>query len=94
MSKEKRLRRAMLHRLAVAKTGPYQAENDRLWQQEQSRAGGGLAGWVMYDVAPTNSTCKLTGRITREWQYRIPKFMPTGARPPMLDKRLDLFKAK
>lgn len=86
---------AIQRRAVRAQDPSYTPENDRLWKQEQARSGGGIAGWRMYRVNPNEQfTCELTGRIenVQTMRYSIPKYMPTGARPPRLDKRLDLFK--
>lgn len=94
---DKRKARAIAHRLAVAMTGKYVPEWDRLDDAERKAGGGGMAGWVMYAVNPyEKNICKLTGRVTYEHTlpYSIPRRMPSGMRPPRLDKRLDLFKKK
>lgn len=71
-------RRLSAYNMAKAMTGPYQPENDRLWAQEQARAGGGVAGWVMYRKDPV-TLCRLTGRIeTNKLVYTVPSHMPTG----------------
>lgn len=88
----------VIQRRAIRKADPsYTPENDRLWRQEQTRLGGGMAGWVMYNVNPNEQeTCPITGRIenVQTMRYTIPTFMPTGARAPRLDKVMGSFLPK
>ena len=87
--RELRLKARAIARQAIK---PYQPENDMLWQQEQARSGGGMAGWVLYDANPSFkrewSMCKLTGRWNKNVPYRIVRSMPTGTWPAKLDKRI------